>query len=138
MAISPKTAEDDVDLPPKARRLRELGREVLGDAWQYRLAQEQQVNLKTVSRWATGLREVPDAIISHLEWMVVDLRKYRLRELLAEIDDMVEDGINLHVLAAQLTDVAIRYKPVKTVPKDKRYRLKRKPKPAADDAENPS
>jgi hypothetical protein len=135
MAISTKTG-DATDLPPKTRQLHDLGRQAFGNAWQYRLAQYKDVNLKTVNRWATGERAVPDDLLNHLGHLAAEYKFYGLDRMLETLEAMDEKSINLHVLAGHLADWAARFKPPKPVPRDKIYRNKRKPKPETPPVEN--
>lgn len=134
MAISTKTADDyDPNLPEKARLLRHLGRQALGEAWQYRLAQMRGVNLKTVNRWVMGQREVPDGLIEDLTAKARSVYDTGLIEAIAHLETHLAKYVDPHVFAAHISDLANRFRPVKTVPADKRYRNKRKPNQLSDE-----
>lgn len=109
------------ELPPKAVRLRELGRQALGEGWQYRLAQAEGVALKTVQRWANGERECPDYMITSVEGMIRKWEFSRLPDLLAQIEAASGD-VESFVVSAHLTDLAQRLKPSTEAPKDRRYK----------------
>lgn len=111
------------DLPPKAVRLRELGRQALGEGWQYRLAQAEGVALKTVQRWATGERECPDYMLTSVEGMLRKFQISRVPRLLEEIEKAASD-VEAFVVSAHLTDLAQRLKPSSEAPKDRRYKPK--------------
>lgn len=110
-------------LPPKTQMLWELAPAILGEAWQYRLAQIRQIGLKTVSRWSLGEREVPYDAIEMLQKMGDGLQASNLGVHLREIERMTTDGVvDPRVVSAHLTDLANRLKPTRKVPIDKKYK----------------
>lgn len=117
-------------LQPNTRRLRELAPRVLGEGWQYRLAQRKGILLKTAQRWASGERIVPDEVLTDLEAdarMIAESDDFQ--ELLRQLDRLLESDVDRYILSAILTDYANWAKPDTKAPRDKAY--KRKPESEA-------
>lgn len=113
------------DLPPKAQRLREIGRHALGMGWQYRLAQVLGVGVKTVQRWATGDRECPDEVLVRVEMIAAAWERAGLYEMLVDIIRQAEQVPDFAIAAsAHLADLSQRIKPSSEAPKDRRYKPK--------------
>lgn len=119
---------DEEGLQPNTRRLRELAPRVLGEGWQYRLAQRKGILLKTAQRWASGERIVPDEVLTDLETdarMIAESEDFQ--ELLRLLDRLLESEVDRYILSSILTDYAAWAKPNTKAPRDKAY--KRKPEP---------
>lgn len=112
-------------LQPNTRRLRELAPRVLGEGWQYRLAQRKGILLKTAQRWASGERIVPDEVLTDLEAdarMIAECEE--IQDLLRQLDRLLDSDVDRYILSAILTDYANRAKPDTTAPRDKAYKRK--------------
>lgn len=117
--------EENVSLQPNTRRLRELAPQVLGEGWQYRLAQRRGILLKTAQRWASGERSVPDEVLKDLEDDIDMMRDSEdFKALFEVLHRLIDSDADRYILSSILTDYANLAKPTTVAPRDKRYRRK--------------
>lgn len=108
---------------PRKRDLRDLGPQVFGDGWKYRLAAHCEIAVRTVHRWCDprqATRLPPIDLMNWLRDQAETLSTLRLKEEISRqmAFQIAEGQLHADVLAAMLTDIAESIKTAKT-PRDK-------------------
>jgi len=103
-----RTKEDE----KQVEAFRELGKQVLGDGWVFRLAALVGVATRTAQRWAAGTSPVPDGVVNELRLQKHLLEASGLAEKAQGLaDEAIAAGVSPHVVSAQMKELGRRLRP---------------------------